>query len=443
MKGSVTVRDNMRFGAGAVTLLGVLWLTPGIAHAAPMSDAAFRQILLLLCVVGVGYVVTHLAVEQLTRRYGLGHGVEYILLGVVLGPLLGLINPEHARDIRPILSLGAGALGMLLGMELCTGAARQSRGTWVAAAAIVICTGLAVVGLPLGALQLAGFDLAADDAWTGAVIASGVVVLGSDGGSVRSMAGLLRARGTAPVQGAMVAQATQAIAAAGFGVFFALVVARDGLVLRTPVDAGRAFGLQLAAGLGVGLLGRVVIHRALPERVLLMVLVGLVFLGGGLAYSMNVSAIFVNLVTGLVIGFTCRDALQITRMMENIKQPFVIALYFFAGLEWVSGPLWLFAVVPVLIMLRWVGHRVGGWLSARAFRPPLPAGPAMLAPGGLAVAFMLTLRLSYADVPGMRATYGPLLVAIVVMEWIAPRSVRRWLIDVADVPPAGRPRRGT
>ena len=47
------------------------------------------------------------------------------------------------------------------------------------------------------------------------VVASGVVVLGSDAASIRSTAGLLRAHGSAPVQGAMVAQATQAIAAAG------------------------------------------------------------------------------------------------------------------------------------------------------------------------------------------------------------------------------------
>src|SRR5690606_13061087 len=82
-------------------------MVPATASAAPMSEAAFRQILLLLSVVSVGYIVTHLAVERLSRRFGLGRDIEAILLGVVLGPLLGIIDPELGRDIRPILSLGA------------------------------------------------------------------------------------------------------------------------------------------------------------------------------------------------------------------------------------------------------------------------------------------------------------------------------------------------
>ena len=68
------------------------------------------------------------------------------------------------------------------------------------------------------------------------------------------------------------------------------------------------------------------------------------------------------------------------------------------------------------------------------FYPPSNLSPATLAPGGIAVAFMLTLRLAYHDVPGIREVYGPLLVTIVAIELTSPRAVRRWLLDVADVP---------
>lgn len=399
-----------------------------------MSEAAFRQILLLLSVVSVGYIVTHLAVERLSRRFALGRDIEAILLGVVLGPVLGIIDPEIGRDIRPILSLGAGALGMLVGLEIGSPRSESTRGAWFVAWMVGLCTFACVTGVPIAVLVALDQDLTSVAAWTATLVASGVVVLGSDGTVARSVAELLGAHGLALQRGIAVAQRTQTIAVLGFGAFFAVVYPARDLAFRYPLDALQALGLQLGIGLVLGFLARIIIHRALEERVLLMVLVGLVFLGGGLAFSMHVSAIFVNFVTGLVISRTCAFAPQITHMMDSIKRPFVIALYFFAGLEWVAGPLWLFALVPVLILLRSLGRRMGGWLGARVFYPPSNLSPATLAPGGIAVAFMLTLRLAYHDVPGIREVYGPLLVTIVAIELTSPRAVRRWLLDVADVP---------
>jgi hypothetical protein len=66
----------------------------------------------------------------------------------------------------------------------------------------------------------------------------------------------------------------------------------------------------------------------------------------------------------------------------------------------------------------------------------------VLPAGGLTVAFLLSLRLSFNDVPGLREAYGPLLVAVILTEFGALRAIRRWLIDVDDVPPEHRDRRG-
>lgn len=422
-------------GAWVLGVALIVVLLPRVAWAAPMSEAAFRQILLLLSVVSVGYIVTHLAIERLSQRFVLGRDIEAILLGVVLGPFLGIIDPELSHDIRPILSLGAGALGMLVGLELGETADQRVRGAWFAGTMVTLCTIACLTALPLAAMAIAGLDLTDPEAWTISVVASAVVVLGSDGTVVRSIADRMGAQGLALARGIAVAQRTQAIAVIGFGVFFAVVHPSIDIAFRAPLDAARAFAFQIGIGLVLGFLARIIIHRALEERVLLMVLVGLVFLAGGLAYALQVSAIFVNFVSGIVIRQTCQFAPEITRMMDNIKRPFVIALYFFAGLEWIAGPVWLFAMVPVLIILRRTGRRIGGWLGTRVFSPSLHLSAATLAPGGLAVAFMLTLRIAYQGVPGIRETYGPLLVAVVVMELTAPRVVRRWLLDVADVPP--------
>jgi hypothetical protein len=129
-------------------------------------------------------------------------------------------------------------------------------------------------------------------------------------------------------------------------------------------------------------------------------------------------------------------------MLAGIKRPFVIALFFFAGLEWVAGPVWTFALVLPYLVLRWAGRRLGGAVGRRLTTPHQNYGAALLPSGGLTIAFLLSLRLSFSHVPGLREAYGPLLVAVILTEFGALRAIRRWLIDVDDIPPERRDRRG-
>jgi Kef-type K+ transport system membrane component KefB len=177
------------------------------------------------------------------------------------------------------------------------------------------------------------------------------------------------------------------------------------------------------------------VYRKLENRVLLTVLVGTVFLAAGVARSAEMSTIFVCFVAGLVFGRASRRSEQVTKMLIGVRRPFVTALFFFAGLEWVTGPLWTMLLIVPFVLLRWLGRSFGGWIGARLTKPHYNYGPVTLSSGGLSVAFILSLRLVYADVPGIREVYAPLLLSIIFIELLSTRPIRRWLIDVADVPP--------
>jgi Kef-type K+ transport system membrane component KefB len=407
--------------------------------AAGLSDAAFLRIIVLLAAVSVGYVITHLAVERLARRFSLAGGIEYILLGVVLGPLLGILDADLAHDIRPVLLLGAGALGMLAGLEL---GPREPGfrvpGAWPAALSITSFTALTVIALPVSLAWALGLDIEADQAWTGALLFAGVVALGSDGALIGSLARALGAEGPAVALGEATATRVRALATVGFGVLFAVIDDAAILDLRPPSGVAAALGLQLAVGVVLGLLFGVVVHRKLDERTLLTVVVGMVFLAGGFAYAMDVSAIFVNFVAGLTFALTSPHAFEATRIMRSIKQPFVIALYFFAGLEWVTGQAWVYAMLVPFLGLRWVGRKLGGALAARLGGSPANLGPATAAPGGLTLAFVLSIGLVYREVPGIVDAYGPLVTALVLLELSSLRAVRRWLVDTVGVGPEPR-----
>jgi Kef-type K+ transport system membrane component KefB len=406
-----------------------------------MSDEAWSSILLLLCIVAGGYVLTHVAVERLSRRYIVAADVQYVLLGIVLGPLLGIIDTEVARDIRPVLSLGAGALGMLAGLELRAAVSRGMR-VVAPALAIMIATAGTVTLLPLLALRVLGYDLVAEDAWTGALIAAGVVALSTTDGSVRAMAAILGARGSAHDSAAAVAVVIKALATIGFGLLFALVPNAPELQMRSAPAALEALGIQFAAGTALGLLFAASVYRKLDDRVLLTVLIGTIFLAVGIARTTHVSAIFVSFAAGVVFSRASGRSVEVTAKLAGLERPFVIALFFFAGLEWVTGPAWTFACVIPFLLLRWAGRRVGGMIGKRLTSPRHDYTAATLPAGGLTVAFMLTLLLGYDDVPGMRESYGALLVAVMVSEFTALRAIRTWLIDVDDVPPERRDQGG-
>lgn len=411
----------------------LLCLWPRPALAAGLSDEAFARIIVLLAAVSVGYVITHLAVEKLARRYSFAGGVEYVVLGVVLGPLLGILDVELARDIRPVLLLGSGALGMLAGLELGERNDLRVRGAWPAALSITSFTALTVIGLPMLSAWAFGYDIEADQAWTAALLFAGVVALGSDSAPIGMLAGLLGARGPAPALAIATANRVRALAILAFGLLFSMIKDTAILDLRPLSGAAQMLGIQVGAGVVLGLLFGVVVHRKLDERTLLTVVVGMVFLSGGFAYAMHASAIFVNFVAGLTFALTSPHAGEATRTMRSIKQPFVIALYFFAGLEWVGGELWVYAMIVPFLLLRWIGRKVGGAIGGRLAGSPANLGQATTAPGGLTLAFVLSIALMYRKTPGIIDAYGPLITALVLLDLHSLRAVRRWLVDAAGI----------
>lgn len=380
---------------------------------------------------GASYVIAHRVMERLAARYTVAGGLEYVVLGWVLGPRLGVLPHDVVQDVRPVLLLGVGALGLLAGLELGRTRAVPRR-TWAAAVVIAAATIACVGGVPLLVTLGGRADLAVWSAGAGALLAAGVVVLGTDASSVRSVAARLGAAGSTLELGVAVAGRVRALAIVAFGAFFALFVPDGALSVRGPLAAAEAFAVQVGAGVGLGVLFGLLTRQRLDERTRLALIVGMVLVAGGFAYALGVSAIFVNFIMGLTLGRVSGQAPAVLRTIRSIEQPFVIALYFFAGLEWITGIPWTFALVVPLLVLRQLGRRVGGWIGARLTGAPFTLGPATLAPGGLSLAFLLSIGLVYREVPGIANSYGPLLAAVVLLEFLAPRVARRWVLDVAD-----------
>ena len=74
--------------------------------------------LILILVVAIAFLATHVAYEWLARRMLIVSGAEYLILGVLLGPLAsGLFPTTTAEAFTPVVVLGIGWVGLTLGMS--------------------------------------------------------------------------------------------------------------------------------------------------------------------------------------------------------------------------------------------------------------------------------------------------------------------------------------
>ena len=106
--------------AGALCAWGAL---PGVASAASGdsqqgSTSELGTVVLLVLMIGVAYVLAHNVVERLQRRFLVVSGLEYLLLGVMLGPFFPAIGAfDDLTGLLPIIALAAGWVGLLRGTD--------------------------------------------------------------------------------------------------------------------------------------------------------------------------------------------------------------------------------------------------------------------------------------------------------------------------------------
>ncbi len=420
-----------------------LCLWPATAWAADTS--ALETVLLLVALLGVAYLITHLALERIARRFAVVTGAEYVLVGLALVPALGVIRGDTLQLLTPALTVGTGALGLYAGLRFeFRSMSRTDLRAALMAIWVSVCTVGLVAAVPGLVLYRWGNGLGI---YLPALLYAGAVALVADPGPTRALTTFLQAKGPAPAVATRVAELCTALAILGFGVLFCFY--RGG---GSEPNAGTSepwvwLLVQLLLGSLLGLLFRGLLRPDMGEQRLLTVLLGMVIFTSGLAFYLRVSTIFANFIMGVVLINGTSAAASIRDQLASIRRPFTIVLFFFAGaLLNLDVPWWSWLLAIPFVALRFLGRWIGGALAHRFVHlgnTPLPSlGPALLAPGGLSVAIMLNYRLALGDFSPIREAYAGILVGLVASEILAYLTTRRWLLDAADVPPALAYRRG-
>jgi hypothetical protein len=427
------------------TALPLLWAAmSGVAYAA--SDAPknggtdLSTVVLLVVVVGVAYVLAHNVVERLQRRFLVVSGAEYLLLGVLLGPVFPDIGVfDNMTGIVPIIALAAGWVGLLRGTDFDFASLQKlDPATW----RILVLHHL----LPGAAVGLSAYYF---------FMEPGVLYKAYEIGP--------KERDLAMLSAAALACFAAADSAEPFDLLSRRyeISGRLSPLLRNGTRLGDimvilAFGLifcwfhesapgapeyspstwawvTVVLGVTLGFLFSLFLAGDESDNSRFLALVGIIAFASGGAYFLELSPLAVNLSMGFVLVNTARGGHLLHSTLESTERPMTLVLLIFAGALWEPTDLevTLVALAGFLVLRtagKWLASVLAAW--GTSLRTDLFRG--LLAHGDVTLAMAVSFRLVYKGGPADIA-YSVVLGSIIINDLIAPRLLRGLLADEGEI----------
>lgn len=424
---------------GSVSNLLFPFFVPSLARAAasPSSDdGTIGSVVLLILSIAAAYLIAHSVVERLQRRYLVMPGLEYVLLGVLLGPAVPAIHAfEDLAPLMPFIALAAGWVGLLRGTELKTGSQEPGPpGALRLALLDLLMTGLfASVGTYFLLTKIALVGIASRDA----LLVAGFV--GCSAAATASAPVELLARRYDIADGIVsllrrTARLGDFFVILVFGVLFCVFHVdhpEAALRLRPTEWAVVSIGL----GMVLGLLFSPFLGYNESANGRFLALVGITTFASGAAWFLRLDPLLVNLMVGLVIVNTARRGPRVRASLESTEPPLVILLLVIAGALWRPTELEITLLATAgFVALRWIGRMVGNLVAALGtpLRADLFRG--LLGHGKVSIAMAISFRLVYEG-PAVDLAYSVVLASIVFHDLIAPRMLRALLVDTGALRP--------
>lgn len=399
-------------------------------------------ILELLAILVLGYLSAHFVIERLHTRFFFISGIEYVLLGVLVGPYVtNVMTPEVVGQLSPIMSLSIGSLGLLYGLQFrFRDVAHQPAEAIRLGFIEVLVTFVLVAGVFAGVFwMLPGFPKAPEAVWPAALVL-GTTAAVSAPSALKAVRLRYDATGPLPDLLQFVVRFDQALGILLFGFIFCLFHVGETQGIR-DLTTTEWVAVNLGFGVILGLLFFLFLGREEGKSKLLVALIGIVVFASGAAYYLNLSPLFINLVLGVILANTSRIREQLVEILRSIEKPVVVVVLVFAGAAWdltaFAETWYLFAGLAVgYLVLRAAGKQAGGTLTYATAETPERLsnriGAGLIAQGGVAVAMVVNYAQVYQNAY-TNIIVTCVLVSVIISEFASARLTRDMLVDAGQI----------
>ena len=187
--------------------------------------------------------------------------------------------------------------------------------------------------------------------------------------------------------------------------------------------------LSLFIGGVLGICLRKLIGFVLRKEAMLGVIVGSIFLAGGLAISLNASPLLANMILGFVVVNFVRHHENLFTVVESIEEPIFGMFFMLAGAHMDFKVMQTAGLIAlVIVMGRFIGKLVGSRFGAQISGAPETVkkylGMALLPKAGVTVGLVLAAGEIFGDPYLSEIMVNAVLGSVIINELIAPFFVR-------------------
>ena len=363
-----------------------------------------------------------------TRRFFFLTGTEFLLVGYLLSDaFLGILDAATLDRVRPFLILGLGWIGLLLGIQLewrALGMFGRASYVWVL---LYGCGVLLLVSVGLYGLFQLWFPSDPQIGLAVAVLA--VTALCTAQASIALwMQHAPKPKRPLGLMLQFVSSISDVLAIILFGLLVGFYQpAKGGIGL--PLLPLEKFVFSLLLGVLMGILLLILFRTRLGEVDKILIVIGLVLFGGGMAYLLGISPLLVYLVAGVIpANFSLRSD-ETFQLLMRIERPLYLIFLMIAGAYLrIGSPFVVLFAVAYTVIRAFSQIVAGGAFLGRVFQdaayPRTRAmGWGLLSQAGIGVALAVHFHLWMADpsaLPILKDTFSVLLLAILINELISP-----------------------
>ncbi len=388
--------------------------------------------LLLLCGYAGGRIANALKAPRVSG---------YVVAGMILSPsILGIFPRDLVReDFTLITDIALGVIAFSIGgvLELPKVRRLGKQMFWIAVTqalgASIMVTGGILLIFPL--IVGSGSSLLAN--YIPLAIVIGAISAATAPAATLGIVHEYRARGPMTTTLLGVVMLDDALTILFFA--FAAQVARS-FIAQDSLSVMVAFGrpsLEILVAVIIGGAGGLflkILAPKIPSRsALLGVGLGTIFLTGGLALSVNSSALLANMVLGFMVTNFVRHSEDLFSVIENVEEPVFGMFFVLAGAHFDLGAAqtagWLAAIIVVgRFAGKFLGARLGAEISGATDSVKRCLGFGLLPAAGVTVGLVLIAQDLFIDTNISELMVNAVLGSVIVSELLAPLMVRYGLI---------------
>nr|WP_319776233.1 hypothetical protein [uncultured Sphaerochaeta sp.] len=334
------------------------------------------SIIVFIAILFLGYISTNFIFGRLKTRYYIPSGVEYIFLGIILGPAFAnwfttvfkitfpvFIDHQVLIQMNPGIALSIGFVGFIYGLNFKLREIVKSKPEhWRLAFSEIIFSLLFIGGISFILLYYFFYDSNNFREIIAASYAIGIIGSLSSNYIINSLISRYSVVGkiTESLRNASLINVNLLIFL--YGLLFASVhVGTKEGINFTPTEW---IVISVVLTLLIGFLFFLFLGRESDSNKYFVAVLGIIIFTSGVAYYINFSPLYMNFILGAILANLSKTSENLRGSLDRLFNPLTILIVVMAGFYWIPCDLYTFIIVAGLfVLVRFSAKLTAGWFA--------------------------------------------------------------------------------